>query len=442
MAADWSRRTVSELQRAGILLVEDGNHGENRPRRHEFVSEGTAFIRAADMDAGRILIDKASRITDTAVRRIRKGIGAPGDILLSHKGTIGKVARAPHDMPPFVCSPQTTLWRCLDESILDPGYLYAYLSSPTFRSQLGTLSGETDMAPYVSLTSQRTLQVFLPPLREQRAIAHILGSIDDRIEMSRRLSQTLESATSALFRSWFIDFDPVRTKQDVREPPVPAYMGCLFPDRLVDSELGLIPQGWRVATLGEIAREHRNTVHPSDIIGETPYIALKHMPRRNIALSQWSTTDNARSTKLAFKSGSILFGKLRPYFHKVGVAPIDGLCSTDIVVVTPHSSEWFGYVLSQMSSSQFIDYTDACSTGTRMPRTSWSAMAQYRLVLPPTPIATAFNHYLSIVVDYIVTAIHESRTLAMLRQMLLHNIVDQGVAHSRIQALRMEDTDD
>src|SRR5437899_67790 len=157
MAADWRTATVAELQQEGILLVEDGNHGEYRPRPDEFVDSGVAFIRAADMDAGRVLFGSASKINERARERITKGIGAPGDVLLSHKGTVGKVALVPDDAPAFVCSPQTTFWRTLDQERLDRKFLYAFLRSPGFHAQLATRAGDTDTAPYVTRTSQRRL---------------------------------------------------------------------------------------------------------------------------------------------------------------------------------------------------------------------------------------------------------------------------------------------
>src|SRR5688572_9742385 len=112
-------QSVETWQAQGVLRVEDGNHGEYRPRRDEFVTYGVAFIRAADIDAGEIQFDTASRISETAVARITKGIGRPGDVLFSHKGTVGKLALAPPDAPPFVCSPQTTFWRVTDTNTLD-----------------------------------------------------------------------------------------------------------------------------------------------------------------------------------------------------------------------------------------------------------------------------------------------------------------------------------
>jgi type I restriction enzyme, S subunit len=250
MTGEWRTATVAELQRDGILLVEDGNHGEYRPRPDEFVERGVAFIRAADMAAGRVLFESAAKISERARQRITKGIGAPGDVLLSHKGTVGKVALVPREAPLFVCSPQTTFWRTLDEDHLDRKYLFAFLRSPGFHAQLATRAGETDMAPYVSLTSQRGLSITLPSIDTQRAIVHILGTLDDKIEVNRRMNETLEAMARALFKSWFVDFDPVRAKAEGRDPGLPQPLADLFPDSFEDSELGEIPKGWPVKTVG------------------------------------------------------------------------------------------------------------------------------------------------------------------------------------------------
>ena len=268
MVGEWNTATVLELQREGLLLVEDGNHGEYRPRLDEFVDVGVAFIRAADMDPGRVLFESAARINEKARERITKGICAPGDVLLSHKGTVGKVALVADDAPPFVCSPQTTFWRTLDQKRLDREYLYAFLRSPGFHAQLATRAGETDMAPYVSLTSQRGMSVTVPPIGTQRSIAHILGTLDDKIQLNRRMNETLEAMARALFKSWFVDFDPVRAKHALSKvegaegrpsassgqafPGLPKPLADLFPDSFEDSELGEIPKGWKVEPLSEI----------------------------------------------------------------------------------------------------------------------------------------------------------------------------------------------
>lgn len=169
----------------------------------------------------------------------------------------------------------------------------------------------------------------VPPLPEQKAIAHILGTLDDKIEMNRRMSETLEALARALSTSWFVDFDPVRAKAERRDARLPKKIADLFPSTFQNSELGETPAGWAIGTLGDVAEHPRRGVRPEAIDASTPYIALEHMPQRSIALSDWGTADGLDSNKYEFKRGEILFGKLRPYFHKVGVAPVDGVCPAE-----------------------------------------------------------------------------------------------------------------
>ncbi len=184
---------VSDLGRDGVLKVEDGNHGEYRPRPHEFVDGGTPFIRAADMTSGEVDFRGAGKIDSTARLRIRKGVGLPGDVLLSHKGTVGKVAVAPRNAPDYVCSPQTTFWRSLDSTRLDQRYLRYVMQSPMFVAQLNVLKGQTDMAPYVSLTDQRSIMIPAPAVQEQRRIAEVLGALDDKIAADANLVSAVDA---------------------------------------------------------------------------------------------------------------------------------------------------------------------------------------------------------------------------------------------------------
>jgi type I restriction enzyme S subunit len=260
-------------------------------------------------------------------------------------------------------------------------------------------------------------------INEQRAIAHILGTLDDKIELNRRMSETLEAMARAFFKSWFVDFDPVRAKAEGRDPGLPNHLADLFPSRLVDSDLGEIPEGWDIKQFGDVAEHPRRTVQPGGIEPDVPYIALEHMPRRCIALSEWGVAAHLESNKFEFKAGEILFGKLRPYFHKVGVAPVDGVCSTDIVVVVPKEPHWFAFALSVASSAEFVEFTNAGSTGTKMPRTSWADMARYEIVKPPITIAKAFTDRMRPSVEWIIAGIHESRSLAALRDALLPKLI-------------------
>jgi type I restriction enzyme S subunit len=263
---------------------------------------------------------------------------------------------------------------------------------------------------------------------EQRAIAHILGTLDDEIDLNRRMNETLEAIARAIFKSWFVDFNPVRAKVEGYDPGLPKYIAELFPDRFEDSFLGEIPAGWRVGKLGDVAENPRRGVRPSEIKVSMPYIGLNHMPRRCIALSEWGYADSLESNKFEFQQGEILFGKLRPYFHKIGIAPVDGICSTDILVVRPREEKWFGFVLGHLSSTAFVDYTNAVSTGTKMPRTSWQDMSRFDLVLSTEGVAKKFNHIIQPIVERIIANIRESKSLATFRNTLLPKLLNGGLS--------------
>ena len=147
------------------------------------------------------------------------------------------------------------------------------------------------------------------------------------------------------------------------------------------------------------------------------------MPKRCIALSNWGTAKGLESNKFEFREGEILFGKLRPYFHKVGIAPVDGVCSTDIVVVAPKSEDWLGVILGHLSSDAFVEYASAGATGTKMPRTSWSEMSRFGIAIPPDQVAASLANQVRPISDRIISSIHESRTLAALRDNLLPNLI-------------------
>jgi type I restriction enzyme S subunit len=238
------------------------------------------------------------------------------------------------------------------------------------------------------------------------------------------MNQTLEGLARALFRSWFVDFDPVVAKAAGRRPlGMNAATAKLFPDSFADSPLGPIPKGWRWGKLGEIAQNLRRGVSANELREEHHYIALEHVPRCSIALDQWASADGVMSQKFQFGRGEILFGKLRPYFHKVGVAPVDGICSTDILVIAPRSPTYFGLTLAYASSEEIIQYADGGSTGTRMPRTSWDHLSSFEIVIPPEPVAASFTRLARDFADRIIANIHVSRSLADLRDALLPRLL-------------------
>ena len=209
----------------------------------------------------------------------------------------------------------------------------------------------------------------------------------------------------------------------------------LFPAEFEESALGAIPKGWGVGKLGDIAENPRRGVQPENIPTGTPYIGLEHMPRRSIALEEWGDSEKITSNKFCFFQNDILFGKLRPYFHKVGVAIQDGICSTDILVIVSKKTEFYSLVLSYVSSDDFVEYTNLTSTGTRMPRTNWRDMAQCDIVIPSKEIAKSFNEKVVPLVQVIRSNIFQVRTLASIRDTLLPKLLSGEISVKKAEKL-------
>jgi type I restriction enzyme S subunit len=276
---------------------------------------------------------------------------------------------------------------------------------------------------HFNVASAKAMEIPLPSLSEQNAIAHILGSLDDKIELNRKTNETLEAMAKALFQSWFVDFDPVRAKAEGRSTGLPEEISKLFPDSFEDSELGEIPRGWEVKALDEIAINPRETAKPGEMDSSDRYIGLEHMPRGSICLGESGEAEDLESNKNRFREGDVLFGKLRPYFKKTGYAQFDGVCSTDIVVARMRGESGAGFVCCLLASDPFVNFTVAASTGTRMPRTSWSDMCKFPFAIPTPPLLKEFDNQFCRLIERIKFGCDHSSHLVSIRDTLLPKLI-------------------
>ena len=403
VANDWQATTLGEHVTLIRETVHPSEAGVVPYIGLEHIGEGTLFLHSHGT---------AEEVTSA------KSLFRRGDILFGKlRPYFRKVIQAPFD---GVCS--TDIWVFRPRDGVDQKFLKYLLAQNRFCEFVTAGSTGTRM-PRADWAHARDFQFHLPLLSEQRAIAHILGTLDDRIELNRRMNETQEVMAHALFKSWFVDFDPVRARMEGHDTGLPQDIADLFPDRLVQSELGEIPEGWTLGTLGDIATSPRMGIDPTRVASDMPYIGLEHMPRKSVALMDWGNAGSVSSNKCAFENPDVLFGKLRPYFHKVGIAPVKGVCSTDIVVLRARMPRWSAFVLACVSSSAFVSHASQASTGTKMPRTNWRTMSEYELCRPDDTIAATFQHIVSPMVDRIVTNVHASRTLAALRDALLPKLI-------------------
>jgi type I restriction enzyme S subunit len=330
-----------------------------------------------------------------------------GDILLAMTGaTAGKVGKL-----------RTNRLILLNQRVAkiepfaaDKNYIWSIVSSQDYQSRFFNLA-DGAAQPNMSGSQIEGLEIPLPPPTTQTRIAGILSAYDDLIENNTRRIQILERMAQALYREWFVHFR------------FPGHAQV----KLVASPLGKIPQGWTPGTLGDIAAEVRRGVSPDEIEPETPYIGLEHIPRKSIALSEWGTAKEVQSTKLAFKKGEILFGKIRPYFHKVGVAVVDGVCSTDAIVIVPKKPEHFALVLACVSSEPFVSHATQTSQGTKMPRANWDVLTKYPQPVPPAKLLSLFSESVNQSVSLIENLVFKNRNLRRTRDLLLPRLLSGQV---------------
>ena len=407
----WQLQSVEDSMKAII------DYRGKTPRK---TPSGVPLITAKIVKDGRIMPPTEFIAADGYDSWMNRGLPEPGDVVMTTEAPLGEIAQIDNRK---VALGQRLITLRGKPELLNNTYLKFAMQAAFVQNQLNARTTGTTVLG-ISQRELRKVEIPLPPLQEQHRIAHILGTLDEKIELNRQMNETLEVTARAIFKSWFVDFDPVKAKMDGRKPLcLDTETAALFPSAFQDSSLGKIPKGWKVGTLGEIAENVRRSVKAAEIDSDDFYIGLEHMPRRNIALFRWGTASEIGSNKYRFKKGEILFGKLRPYFHKVGVAPIDGVCSTDILVIQPIDSEWFGVVLGLVSSDDFIAYTDACSQGTRMPRTNWKDMSSYKMVLPKVEIAHKYTEFIQPIIEGIVENIHQSHTLKDIRDTLLPKLL-------------------
>ena len=264
-------------------------------------TSGIPSIRTTDIKNGHIDIQNANKVSKETYREWTKRMEPrPGDLILSREAPVGEVGIIPKGTK--VCLGQRTVLIRSDREKVSPRYLLYLLLTREMKHEM-TCRAEGSVVPHLNMSDIRDLKIpILPPLQEQHRIAHILGTLDKKIELNRQMNETLEATARAIFKSWFVNFDPVTAKMDGHKPLcMDIETAVLFPSASKDSPLGKIPHGWAVGTLGEIAKNVRRSVKANELDSSECFVGLEHMPRRNIALSQWQIDAEIASNKYRFR---------------------------------------------------------------------------------------------------------------------------------------------
>jgi len=419
------RTTFAELIDEGTLEIGDGYRAKNE----ELGGDGPIFLRAGHVSDSHIDFAGVERFHVELEPRVRSKLSMPGDAVVTTKGnSTGRTTFVKPSMPPFVYSPHLSYWRSKDRGRIEGGFLRYWSKGPEFSEQLAGMKASTDMAPYLSLIDQKRLRISLPPIDEQRAIAHILGTLDDKIELNRRMSETLEAMARALFKSWFVDFDPVRAKAEGRDPGLPQPLADLFPARLVDSKRGEIPEGWEVGTLGDVVEQLRENENPL----ASPEDTFRHFSIPAFDDGQWPKQElgeSIKSQKSRVLPGVVLLSKLNPEIERVwlvDVQPADrAVCSTEFLVLQPRPPHGRSYAYCLTRSPVFRQEIEGLVTGTSKShqRAQVGSILGLTVATPPVLLVQHFERAAEPLLKRTLACRRESHTLAALRDTLLPKLI-------------------
>jgi type I restriction enzyme S subunit len=413
MGGEWRLERFVQM----AVLVRDTVHPSDAPQLPyiglEHIGEGTLGLLGTGIAEDAISLKVRFRAGDVLFGKLRP--------------YFRKVIRAPFD---GICS--TDIWVVRPKPGIDAGFLFYLMASSLFLEPVVRASEGTKM-PRAKWEYATSLELPLPPLPEQRAIAHILGTLDDKIKLNRKQNETLEAMARALFKAWFVDFEPVRAKIEGRwqrgqsRPGLPAHLYDLFPDRLVESELGEIPEGWRIFSFGDVAHQAKGTVNPSAASHETfTHYSLPAFDAGQIPNTE--SGDAIKSNKTPVPNSAVLISKLNPHIPRIwliGKAGKNAVCSTEFIAWVPKAPANSSFLYCLASSPEFNSAMQQLVTGTSNShqRVKPEQLRDIRVFAASQKAIEAFSDVVSCLMDQVLENRQQSRTLAQLRDTLLPKLI-------------------
>jgi type I restriction enzyme, S subunit len=402
-------RSEEAFQEVSIkdLMVEfhDGPHATPKPSQ-----TGPVFLGIKNItEDGRLDLSAIRHIDEREYPRwTRRVTPEPNDIVFTYEATLHRYALVPQNFRG--CLGRRLALIRPRQDIVDPRFLHMALRGPEWRRTVEdrVIAGATvDRVPLIDFPN---FPIMIPSLEEQRRIAATLGAFDELITINERRIELLEDLAKSLYREWFVLFK-CRRRTDAE---------------FEDTDIGRIPSGWEVRALADIAEVVVDGASPRGMESHRPYVGLEHFPRRSTTLREWGHLETVTSRKLLFACGDTLFGKIRPYFHKVVWAPFAGAISSDAIVFRARANRALpALVNAVVSSDALVAEAVATSNGTKMPRANSDVLLSFPLALPRLNdvVLDEFELIVGHTLKLAANLVKQSRSLAATRDLLLPRLV-------------------
>ncbi len=423
-----------------------------------WTDSGVVVLRNQNIRNGRLDLSEPS-YTDEAhfVDRTRRALPTEGDLVITREAPMGEVCMIPPDLR--CCLGQRMVLLRPSRQRAEPRYLLYALQSKAVQHEIGVSEGTGSTVSNLRIPLLEALPIPTRSLPEQRAIAHILGTLDDKIELNRRMNETLEAMARALFKSWFVDFDPVRAKAEGRarrdgarsgqprkplnvasdlprpgaeagagaegDPGLPQPLADLFPDSFEDSELGEIPEGWGVGTLADFA-----TLNPESWSKETHPTLINYVDLSNTkwgrieSVTAYAQGDAPSRAQRVLRPRDTIVGTVRPGNGSYALVSVHGLTgSTGFAVLRPTNTACAEFVYLAATAAENIEALSHLADGGAYPAVRPEVVAATKIMKPSNGVLLAFSSVAAPLLGKLAGNERQSRTLAALRDELLPKLI-------------------
>lgn len=418
MAGEWERASLRE---AGVTLI-DCDH-----RTPPAADAGYPYIAIPQLKEGRLDLSGVRRISpELFAEWTRKAKPRHHDVVLSRRCNPGETAYVPAGLE-CALGQNLVLLRSDGEKVFPP-FLRWLLHGPDWWEQVGKSINVGAIFNSLKCADIPNFRMPLPPLAEQKAIAAVLGALDDKIELNRRMNATLEAMARALFQSWFVDFDPVRAKLDARPPAgLDSATAALFPEHFEHGEDAMLPIGWRHAAIEEVCAINAWTLGKNDDLETLEYVEISEVSRGNIAnIATYTRGEEPSRARRRLRHGDTVLSTVRPdrgsYFLALN-PPENRVASTGFAVLTPTKVPW-SFVHAAMTQPEVSEHLGQMADGGAYPAVRPEIIGAMKVALPnERKILEAFHRTCAPLFEQAETNRTQSRTLATLRDTLLPKLL-------------------
>lgn len=377
----------------------------------EFTEAGYPVLKVSNCKVNGFEIDEISYIPCDIAQKSENNKLFIEDVIIATVGShpnlvesaAGRSCIVTTEVAGFYLNQNAVCLRSKNQSVLNQKYLGYLAASEPFKHYIQSRGKGAANQMRIAIGAIKEYSFDLPTIDVQRKVGAVLAAYDDLIENNQKQIKLLEEAAQRLYKEWFVDLR--------------------FPGWETTPIVDGVPEGWKKVTINEMCDKTKNTISAENIPAGTPYIGLEHIPRHDFCLAEWGDAADITSSKAKYKRNDIIFGQIRPYFHKVGFAINDGVASTDSFIMTPHKGVW-GLFLLTVFSDAFVTYSyQTCKEGAKMPRADWNQLKQYTVLIADMQRQALFEERIHHITERVRTLALQNRYLSEARDRLLPKLM-------------------